>query len=131
MIQDSYAITVQEEIDWDIQMIAIVLNDRQKRVASRAGMAIVVATSPYYPSWVETARKQDLPKMKDAIVKKDINLVGRLAEKSAMQMHATTLSAIPPFTYFEPEHLQAIDLWLSACVNKGFLAIILSMQVQT
>ncbi|MDB1552851.1 diphosphomevalonate decarboxylase [Latilactobacillus sakei] len=107
--QDSYAIPVQEEIDWDIQMIAIVLNDRQKRVASRAGMASVVATSPYYPSWVETAQA-DLPKMKDAIVKKDINLVGQLAEKSAMQMHATTLSAVPPFTYFEPETLQAIEV---------------------
>jgi len=107
--QDSYAIPVQEEIDWDIQMIAIVLNDRQKRGASRAGMASVVATSPYYPSWVETAQA-DLPKMKDAIIKKDINLVGQLAEKSAMQMHATTLSAVPPFTYFEPETLQAIEV---------------------
>lgn len=107
--QDSYAIPVQEEIDWDIQMIAIVLNDRKKRVASRAGMASVVATSPYYPSWVETAQA-DLPKMKDAIIKKDINLVGQLAEKSAMQMHATTLSAVPPFTYFEPETLQAIEV---------------------
>lgn len=72
-------------------------------------MASVVATSPYYPSWVETAQA-DLPKMKDAIVKKDINLVGQLAEKSAMQMHATTLSAVPPFTYFEPETLQAIEV---------------------
>lgn len=127
--QDSYAIPVQEEIDWDIQMIAIVLNDRQKRVASRAGMASVVATSPYYPSWVETAQA-DLPKMKDAIVKKDINLVGQLAEKSAMQMHATTLSAVPPFTYFEPETLQAIEV-VERLRQQGVSSIILWMQVQT
>ncbi len=48
--------------------------------------------------------------MVSAIVKKDINLVGQLAEQSAMQMHATTLSAVPPFTYFEPETLQAIKV---------------------
>ncbi|MHB9289990.1 diphosphomevalonate decarboxylase [Latilactobacillus curvatus] len=106
---DSYAVPVQETVDWDIQMIAIVLNDRQKAIASRAGMANTVATSPYYPAWVETAQAA-IPAMKAAIVKKDINLVGQLAEQSAMQMHATTLSAVPPFTYFEPETLQAIKV---------------------
>lgn len=106
---DSYALPFQESVDWDIQMIAIVLNDRQKAVASRAGMANVVATSPYYPTWVKTA-EADMPKMRAAIIKKDINLVGQLAERSAMQMHATTLSATPPFTYFEPETLQAISI---------------------
>lgn len=106
---DSFAVPLQETVDWDIQMIAIVLNDREKAIASRAGMANVVATSPYYPSWVQTAESA-MPKMRAAIIKKDINLVGQLAEQSAMQMHATTLSATPPFTYFEPETLQAIQV---------------------
>lgn len=106
---DSYAVPVQETVDWDIQMIAIVLNDRQKAIASRDGMAKTVTTSPYYSAWVETAQAA-IPEMKAAIVKKDINLVGQLAEQSAMQMHATTLSAVPPFTYFEPETLQAIKI---------------------
>ncbi|KRM22243.1 diphosphomevalonate decarboxylase [Latilactobacillus graminis] len=106
---DSYAIPVQEFVDWDIQMIAIVLNDRPKSITSRTGMANTVATSPYFSAWVKTAQAM-IPEMKAAIVKKDINLVGRLAEQSAMQMHATTLSAVPPFTYFEPETLQAIKV---------------------
>nr|SFZ88128.1 Diphosphomevalonate decarboxylase [Loigolactobacillus rennini] len=106
---DSQAIPLQEKIDFDIQMIVIVLDPRPKKIASRAGMARVVATSPYYPAWPVAATK-DLAAMKTAILKKDLNLIGQLAEANAMKMHATTLSATPPFTYFEPETLQAIDL---------------------
>lgn len=106
---DSQAVPFQEKIDFDIQMIAILLDPRPKKVASRAGMAQVVATSPYYAAWPPTA-EQDLIAMKAAILKKDLNLIGQLAEANAMKMHATTLSANPPFTYFEPETLTAIEL---------------------
>ncbi|MFD1317395.1 diphosphomevalonate decarboxylase [Loigolactobacillus zhaoyuanensis] len=106
---DSLALPFQENIDFDIQMIAILLDPRPKKVASRAGMAQVVATSPYYAAWPPTAEK-DLLAMKAAILKKDLNLIGQLAETNAMKMHATTLSANPPFTYFEPETLQAIEI---------------------
>ncbi|MFD0897225.1 diphosphomevalonate decarboxylase [Loigolactobacillus binensis] len=106
---DSQAVPFQEHIDFDIQMIAILLDPRPKKIASRAGMAQVVATSPYYPAWPASAEK-DLQAMKTAILKKDLNLIGQLAEANAMKMHATTLSATPPFTYFEPETLQAIEI---------------------
>ncbi|ANK62908.1 diphosphomevalonate decarboxylase [Loigolactobacillus backii] len=107
--QTSLAIPFSEEVDFDIQMIAIVLNNQQKRVSSRSGMAEVVATSPYYPAWVKAANA-DLIGMKQAILKKDINLIGQIAESNAMKMHATTLSANPPFTYFEPKSLTAMQV---------------------
>ncbi|MFC6169131.1 diphosphomevalonate decarboxylase [Loigolactobacillus jiayinensis] len=114
---DSQAVPFQETIDFDIQMIAILLDPRPKKVASRAGMAQVVATSPYYTAWPPSAEK-DLIAMKAAILKKDLNLIGQLAEANAMKMHATTLSATPPFTYFEPETLAAIEI-VQSLRNNG------------
>ena len=36
--QTSYAVPLVENLDWDVKMIAIVVNDKQKKIASRAGM---------------------------------------------------------------------------------------------
>lgn len=44
--QTSYAVPLVENLDWDLKMIAIVVNDKQKKIASRAGMQNVVHTSP-------------------------------------------------------------------------------------
>lgn len=105
----SEAISLQENVDWDIQMIAILINPAKKRISSRNGMAATVATSPYFPAWVKTA-EQAIPEMTAAILKKNIKLVGQLAQTNALQMHATTLAAVPGFTYFEPQTLQTIAL---------------------
>ncbi|KRN29499.1 diphosphomevalonate decarboxylase [Lactobacillus selangorensis] len=103
----SYAVPIQEQVDWDIQMIAILLNRHEKKVSSRSEMANDVATSPYYPAWIENAQTE-VDTIKQAIAARDLNQVGQIAEQSAMRMHALTMSAVPPFTYFEPSTLQAI-----------------------
>ena len=36
--QTSYAVPLVENLDWDLKMIAIVVNDKQKKIASRAGL---------------------------------------------------------------------------------------------
>lgn len=107
--QSSQAVPLTETVDWDIQMIAIVLDKKAKKISSSAGMARVVATSPYYPAWVQQTT-QDLVDMKQAILSKNLELVGTIAEANAMKMHALNLSATPPFTYFEPESLIAMTM---------------------
>lgn len=54
--QTSYAVPLVENLDWDLKMIAIVVNDKQKKIASRAGMQNVVHTSPYYSAWVKRSK---------------------------------------------------------------------------
>jgi diphosphomevalonate decarboxylase len=66
-------------------------------------------TSPFYPAWVETT-EADAKKMETYIANGDFEKIGELTEFSAMKMHATTLSANPPFTYFEPESLVAQNI---------------------
>src|SRR5699024_6752488 len=50
---DSYAVQIQPEDVWDVRVAAVVLSDTVKTTSSRQGMKRTVATSPFYPGWVE------------------------------------------------------------------------------
>lgn len=117
----SYAVPldVHEAVHLDIAIIALVVSKRPKKIASRAGMASTVATSPFYPAFVKS-NAVDLKAMKKAIVAKDLAAIGQIAEANALKMHATNLGAQPPFSYFLPETLQAIEA-IHELRAKGFL----------
>ncbi|MGS4787563.1 diphosphomevalonate decarboxylase [Streptococcus sp. P25B114] len=95
-----------DDADWDIGMIVLAVNTGQKKIASREGMDHTVATSPFYQAWVNTA-KEDLQAIKQAIADRDFEQVGQITEHNGMKMHATTLSANPPFTYWSADSLLA------------------------
>lgn len=105
--ETSYAKKVRDA-DFGVGMVFLLVNKEKKAVSSRVGMKRTVETSPYYDQWVKTA-KQDLADMKDALAEENINKIGELTERSAMKMHATTLAANPPFTYWESETLDAMQ----------------------
>lgn len=105
--KDSIALPF-DDAQWDIGMIIIALNKKQKVISSREGMAHAMATSPFYSLW-PTLSKEKLAAIKPAIKAHDLQKIGEIAEHHAMMMHATTLSANPPFSYFEPETLVAIQ----------------------
>lgn len=95
-----------DDADWDIGMIVLAVNTGQKKIASREGMDHTVATSPFYQVWVDTA-KEDLQAIKQAVADRDFEQVGQITEHNGMKMHATTLSANPPFTYWSADSLLA------------------------
>ncbi|XCA69742.1 diphosphomevalonate decarboxylase [Paucilactobacillus suebicus] len=105
----SFAEPIQEKLDFGLEMIAILLDTNIKKVSSRSGMQSVVATSPYYASWIDVVQN-DMGLMKEAIKNKDINRIGKIAELNAMRMHALNMSAEPSFTYFNSETLKTIEL---------------------
>lgn len=105
--ESSYAVPV-DDAHWDIGMLFIVVNDKKKDVSSREGMRRTVETSPFYSGWLQSL-ESDLRDMKQAIREQDIDKVGSIAERNALKMHATTLGAIPPFTYWSPDSLRAMD----------------------
>lgn len=105
----SYAEPIMEQVDFGIEMIAILIDTKQKKVSSRGGMQLSVTTSPFYPSWRKVVA-DDMQAMKAAILKRDINQMGHIAEENAMRMHALTMSADPAYTYFEGATIKAINL---------------------
>lgn len=105
----SFAIPIEEKINWGLQMIAIVINNKSKAISSRNGMARTVATSAYYNAWVKAAN-EDIIAMKKAIADHDIDKIGIIAQNNALKMHATTMAANPGFTYLQPQTLQAMTI---------------------
>ncbi|WP_204120777.1 MULTISPECIES: diphosphomevalonate decarboxylase [Levilactobacillus] len=104
----SLAVPFQEQVDWSIAMVALVLDPRHKKVSSTQGMQSSVTTSPYYPAW-KTVVADDLTAIKPAILAQDFTTTGEILEANAMRMHALTLSANPPFSYFNGESLAAMQ----------------------
>ncbi|WP_405098514.1 diphosphomevalonate decarboxylase [Oceanobacillus sp. FSL H7-0719] len=96
---DSYAIPIAPQEHWDIRMAAVVLSSKMKKISSREGMRRTVETSPFYDGWLQSI-PADLDGIKKAIQAKDFTRVGEIAEANCLKMHATSLGAKPPFTYW-------------------------------
>lgn len=94
--------------NWDIGMLAIIVNDNKKKLSSRQGMSQTVETCPFYPAWVKSA-EEDLKNIKEAIYEKDLVRIGEIAEFSALKMHATMMASKPSIIYLEALSLQIIN----------------------
>src|SRR5690625_9771 len=97
---DSYAIQIAPQDHWDIRVAAVVLDAKEKQVSSRVGMKRTVDTSLFYDGWLEGI-PNDLAEIKSGIKARDFEKVGEIAEANCLKMHATTLGAFPPFTYWQ------------------------------
>lgn len=96
---DSYAVPIAPQEHWDVRMAAVVLSSTMKKISSREGMRRTVETSPFYDGWLKSV-PEDLKNIKEAIQEKDFIRVGEIAEANCLKMHATSLGAKPPFTYW-------------------------------
>ncbi|MBC2102717.1 diphosphomevalonate decarboxylase [Listeria marthii] len=105
---DSFAVPFTNKLCDKMSLVVAVVSDKEKKVSSRDGMRLTVETSPFFENWVAAA-KTDLEEMKQAILDEDFIKVGEITERNGMKMHATTLGAEPPFTYFQPQSLEIMD----------------------
>jgi diphosphomevalonate decarboxylase len=96
---DSYAVPVAPVEHWDLRVAAVVLDSKMKKVSSRDGMRRTVETSPFFAGWLDSI-PLDLREVKSGIEAWDFEKVGSIAEANCLKMHATTLGAKPPFTYW-------------------------------
>ncbi len=110
---DSFAEPVPAPETFRPTMIVAVVAPGPKPVSSREAMNRTVATSPFFPAWVE-GQEDALSGMQMAIAAGDLAAVGRLAEANCLKMHATMLGAEPWISFWRPETLgvmQAIARW--------------------
>lgn len=106
---DSFAIQVAPQDHWDIRVAAVVLTAEEKDVSSRVGMKRTVDTSVFYDGWLESL-PADLAAIKEGIHARDFEKVGEIAEANCLKMHATTLGAIPPFTYWHDSTMKIMQV---------------------
>ncbi|API92492.1 MULTISPECIES: diphosphomevalonate decarboxylase [Virgibacillus] len=108
---DSYAVPIAPADYWDIRVAAVVLSATKKSVSSREGMRRTVETSAFFQGWLDSVA-HDLAEIKQGIDVRDFQKVGEIAEANCLKMHATTLGAQPPFTYWHDTTLVVMQkIW--------------------
>lgn len=106
----SYAISLKEDVSaFDLAMVFILVDSGEKKISSRVGMQRTVATSAYYPGWLATIN-DDLAQARLAIAENNFTNLGTVMEANALKMHASMMAAVPPFTYWMPDSLKAMQL---------------------
>lgn len=105
---DSHGVPIAGPDWWDVRMIVAVIAAGPKDVSSTDGMVRTQATSPYFDAWTKVAAA-DVPEARAAVLARDLPRLGAIAERSALRMHATTMAADPPFLYWRPATLQALE----------------------
>jgi len=100
---------VAPEDHWDLSLVvAVVEMSAPKAVGSTEGMERVRTTSPFYEPFIrgnfalcEGART--------AILARDIEALGRVAEASCFRMHAAALAADPPILYWNDATVRVLQ----------------------
>ncbi|MFJ8477008.1 diphosphomevalonate decarboxylase [Kitasatospora sp. NPDC094011] len=105
----SYAEPVPVRLD-DLEpaLVVAVVDAGPKALPSRDAMRRTVDTSPLYRPWTVSCRA-DLRGMQEALHRADLDAVGEIAERNALGMHATMLTARPAVRYLSPATLTVLD----------------------
>ena len=75
-----------------LTVLVCVTTEGRKVVGSSEGMARTMAASPYARAWLEEAPRLHA-RLRDALLARDFDTVGALAEASALAMHASAIAA--------------------------------------
>ncbi len=106
--EDSYAIQLVKENYWDVRMMVVIIDDKQKDKSSTDGMKETVETSPFYPAWLDTI-DNDLNNVRQGILDKDLEKVGITMEHNCLKMHSTMFTTRPAIIYWKPATLAVIN----------------------
>lgn len=105
---DSFAEQIFDERHWpELRFLAAPFSQTVKEVSSREGMRRTVETSPYYAAWSAEA-EAEVARAVESVRERDLQGLGRIAERSAWRMHATALAADPALCYLRPATLELI-----------------------
>ncbi len=95
-----------------VRMLVAVTRLGEKEIGSTEGMEHTKKTSPYYPAWVSHAPAL-YREIRNAVVQRDLPVLGAAMEQSALMMHASMLAARPAIRYFAPVTLAVMDAVLA------------------
>lgn len=116
---DSAAATqVTAPEDWpELRMVLGIVSEGPKDTPSTDGMRDTARTSPYYGPWVASA-PADLAVALQAVARRDLELLGTTAERSALRMHASALAADPGVVYLRGPTVEGLHA-LRALRRRG------------
>ena len=85
--------------DWPLEVIVAVTATRPKPVSSGEAMITSASTSPFYRRWIED-QGPDLAAAHRAVVTRDFDALGRVAEHNCLKMHSVMWTSRPSIVYW-------------------------------
>ena len=106
---DSYGVQIADEKHWpELMMLAVSIEEAEKKVKSRAGMKQTVLTSTLYQK-----RLQDigniLDSVRNAIRNKNFQSLAELTMKESNNLHAVCMDTWPPILYLNDNSRTVIN----------------------
>ena len=114
------AVQIADENFWPLAVLVAVTDDAPKFISSRAAMEVTQRKSPFYDAWVK-ASVNDLENMRSALQRRDFEVVGALAEHSALKLHGLMMSSRPGLLYWNAGTMAVIQEILK--MRKDGLAV--------
>lgn len=106
---DSFAEPLLAVDDWPLEVLVAVTARGEKSIGSADGMTQSAATGQYYESWVE-GHAQDMTEAREAIVRRDFEVLAAVAEASCLKMHAAAMSTRPGLVYWNGVTVECLHL---------------------
>lgn len=91
-----------------LRVLVAVTREGPKSTLSTEGMLHAQRTSPYFPSWVDTAPAL-FARVRAAVLAGDLPTLGVAAEESALRMHAAAIAACPGLIYWAGATVEVIE----------------------
>jgi len=109
-INSSYAETLYkpEEVG-EIRIIYVKVEQKEKKVKSRAGMKTSVQTCPLYWEWIKHDETKLLPSILDALKNKNWELFFKLVMEASNGLHAICHYTYPPIFYLNDTSKEIIS----------------------
>jgi diphosphomevalonate decarboxylase len=109
---ESYATQIAPAAHWPLCDLIAIVTHGKKLVGSTEGHQLAHTSSLYHGRLVQV--EEDVSFMRHAILTKDFELLGELAEADALSMHAVMMTSRPSLLYWSPETvaiLHAVRQW--------------------
>ena len=94
----SYAIQIAKPAFWDLRDIVVVVSKEKKKAGSTEGHAAAIS-SPYFKARL-TRLPVRIKKLKQALLKRDFEIFGRILEEEAIDLHVIAMTSKPPIFYW-------------------------------
>ena len=94
--------------DWPLDVVVAITRAGPKPVGSTEAMEISRETSPFYQSWVD-GQAQDLATARAAIVERDFERLGAIAEHNCLKMHSIMWASRPPVVYWNAATMRCLQ----------------------
>jgi len=98
--EDSFASQIAPPEHWEICDCIALVSTEAKEVASSEGHKFA-KSSPLYSARLSQV-KEDLDRVREAILSRDFESLGSVAEREALSLHAITMTSQPSLLYWTP-----------------------------